>query len=55
MADGKMDFRQKIEDNGRLQKDSKDKMKHWRKRHEDLELVYVEYVHAHIQVDLIIQ
>lgn len=37
-----MDIKQKMEDNGRIQKDSKDKHKHWRKRHEELELVYVE-------------
>ncbi|WWC73446.1 uncharacterized protein I206_107416 [Kwoniella pini CBS 10737] len=37
-----MDIKQKIEDNGRLQKDSKDKYKHWKKRHEDLELVYID-------------
>lgn len=37
-----MDLKQKIEDNGRLQKDSRDKLKHWSKRHEELELVYVE-------------
>ncbi|WWC65608.1 uncharacterized protein I303_108228 [Kwoniella dejecticola CBS 10117] len=37
-----MDIKQKIEDNGRLQKDSKDKHKHWRKRHEELELVYID-------------
>ena len=37
-----MDMKQKIEDNGRIQKDSKDKLKHWRKRHDELELAYVE-------------
>ncbi|WVR08284.1 hypothetical protein IAU60_005331 [Kwoniella sp. DSM 27419] len=37
-----MDIKQKIDDNGRIQKDSKDKYKHWRKRHEDLELVYID-------------
>lgn len=40
-----MDIKQKIEDNTRLQKDSRDKHKHWKKRHEELELVYVEYAH----------
>ena len=39
-----MDIKQKIEDNHRLQKDSKDKLKHWRKRHDELELTYIEYV-----------
>ncbi|OCF77743.1 hypothetical protein I204_01743 [Kwoniella mangroviensis CBS 8886] len=37
-----MDIKQKIEDNARIQKDSKDKYKHWRKRHEELELVYID-------------
>jgi structural maintenance of chromosome 4 len=37
-----MDIKQKIEDNGRVQKDSRDKLKHWRKRHDELELSYVE-------------
>ena len=37
-----MDIKQKIEDNGRIQKDSRDKFKHWNKRHEELELAYVE-------------
>ncbi|KAL7424908.1 Structural maintenance of chromosomes protein 4 [Cryptotrichosporon argae] len=37
-----MDIKQKIEDNGRAQKDSKDKYRHWKKRHEELELVYVD-------------
>ncbi|WRT69435.1 uncharacterized protein IL334_006421 [Kwoniella shivajii] len=37
-----MDIKQKIEDNARIQKDSKDKFKHWRKRHEELELVYID-------------
>ncbi|WWD20077.1 hypothetical protein CI109_104551 [Kwoniella shandongensis] len=37
-----MDIKQKIEDNGRIQKDSKDKYRHWRKRHEELELVYID-------------
>lgn len=37
-----MDMKQKIEDNGRIQKDSRDKLKHWSKRHEELELAYVE-------------
>ncbi|WOO77651.1 Structural maintenance of chromosome0s protein 4 [Vanrija pseudolonga] len=37
-----MDIKQKIEDNGRVQKDSKDKYRHWSKRHEELELVYID-------------
>lgn len=37
-----MDIKQKIEDNARVQKDSKDKLRHWRKRHDELELAYVE-------------
>lgn len=37
-----MDIKQKIEDNGRIQKDSKDKMKHWKKRHDELELAYID-------------
>ncbi|WVQ96218.1 hypothetical protein IAU59_003322 [Kwoniella sp. CBS 9459] len=37
-----MDIKQKIEDNGRIQKDSKDKYRHWKKRHEELELVYID-------------
>ncbi|WWC93076.1 uncharacterized protein L201_008041 [Kwoniella dendrophila CBS 6074] len=37
-----MDIKQKMEDNARIQKDSKDKYKHWRKRHEELELVYID-------------
>ncbi len=41
-ADGQMDITQKIEDNARIQKDSKDKLRHWRKRHDELELAYVE-------------
>ena len=39
-----VDIKQKIEDNGRIQTDSKDKFKHWSRRHEELELVYVELV-----------
>lgn len=37
-----MDIKQKIEDNARVQKDSKDKYKHWAKRHAELELVYID-------------
>ncbi|KAK8849453.1 hypothetical protein IAR55_004786 [Kwoniella newhampshirensis] len=37
-----MDIKQKMEDNARIQKDSKDKYRHWRKRHEELELVYID-------------
>lgn len=37
-----MDIKQKIEDNARIQKDSKDKLKHWRKRHDELRLEQVE-------------
>jgi structural maintenance of chromosome 4 len=37
-----MDIKQKIEDNQRIQKDSKDKLRHWTKRHDDLELAYIE-------------
>ncbi|KAK4685041.1 structural maintenance of chromosome 4, partial [Tremellales sp. Uapishka_1] len=37
-----MDIKQKIEDNGRIQKDSRDKHRHWSKRHEELELAYVD-------------
>ncbi|TXT13312.1 hypothetical protein VHUM_00679 [Vanrija humicola] len=37
-----MDIKQKIEDNSRVQKDSKDKYRHWSKRHEELELVYID-------------
>ncbi|KAL1408278.1 Structural maintenance of chromosomes protein 4 [Vanrija albida] len=37
-----MDIKQKIEDNGRVQKDSKDKYRHWSKRHEELELAYID-------------
>ncbi len=40
----KMEIKQKIEDNGRIQNDSKDKFKHWSRRHEELELVYVECI-----------
>ena len=39
-----MDIKQKIEDNSRNQKDSTDKLKHWRKRHAELELHHVEWV-----------
>lgn len=39
-----MDIKQKIEDNGRVQKDSRDKLKHWKRRHEELQLTYIEYV-----------
>lgn len=39
-----MDLKQKIDDNARAQKDSKDKYKHWAKRHEELELAYIECV-----------
>lgn len=41
-----MEIKQKIDDNARVQKDSKDKLKHWSKRHEELELVEVESVSA---------
>lgn len=37
-----MDIKQQIDDNTRIQKDSKDKHKHWKKRHDELELIYVE-------------
>ncbi|BEI96156.1 hypothetical protein CcaverHIS631_0111050 [Cutaneotrichosporon cavernicola] len=37
-----MDLKQKIEDNVRAQKDSKDKYKHWAKRHEELGLAYID-------------
>ena len=37
-----MDLKQKIDDNGKMQKDSRDKLKHWKKRHDELELAYVE-------------
>ena len=37
-----MDIKQKIEDNQRMQKDSGDKLKHWKKRHNELELAYIE-------------
>ncbi|RSH93703.1 hypothetical protein EHS25_006350 [Saitozyma podzolica] len=37
-----MDIKQKIEDNQRIQKDSKDKLRHWTKRHDDLELAYID-------------
>lgn len=40
----KMDLQQKIDDNVRAQKDSQDKYKHWAKRHEELELAYIECV-----------
>ncbi|ODN78385.1 hypothetical protein L202_04024 [Cryptococcus amylolentus CBS 6039] len=37
-----MELKQKIDDSTRSQKDSKDKYKHWLKRHETLELVYID-------------
>lgn len=37
-----VDIKQKLEDNVRLQKDSKDKHRHWAKRHDELELAYVD-------------
>ncbi|WVQ75201.1 hypothetical protein IAR50_004812 [Cryptococcus sp. DSM 104548] len=37
-----MELKQKIDDSMRSQKDSKDKYKHWLKRHETLELVYID-------------
>lgn len=39
-----MDLKQKIDDNVRAQKDSKDRYKHWAKKHEELELAYIECV-----------
>jgi structural maintenance of chromosome 4 len=39
-----MDIKQKIEDNQKIQKDSRDKHRHWLKRHDELELQFVEYV-----------
>jgi structural maintenance of chromosome 4 len=37
-----MDIKQKIEDNQKIQKDSRGKHEHWRKRHDELELQYIE-------------
>lgn len=37
-----VDIKQKLEDNVRLQKDSKDKYRHWAKRHDELELAYID-------------
>lgn len=37
-----VDIKQKLEDNMRLQKDSKDKHRHWAKRHDELELAYID-------------
>lgn len=37
-----MDLQQKIDDNARIQKDSKAKYQHWSKQHEELELAFVE-------------
>jgi structural maintenance of chromosome 4 len=37
-----MDYKQKIEDGSKMGKDCKRKYEHWRARHEELELVYVE-------------
>lgn len=37
-----MEIKQNIEDNTRVQKDSKDKLRHWEKRHNELELVFIE-------------
>ncbi|ORX37975.1 RecF/RecN/SMC N terminal domain-domain-containing protein [Kockovaella imperatae] len=37
-----MDIKQKIEDSQRVQKDSSDKLKHWKKRHAELELAYID-------------
>lgn len=37
-----VDIKQKLEDNVRLQKDSKDKHRHWAKRHNELELAYID-------------
>ncbi len=39
-----MDIKQKLEDNARIQKESKVKFKHWQNRHDELELVHVECV-----------
>lgn len=41
-ADSQMDIKQKIEDNQRIQKDSKAKLTHWQARHKELKLIYVE-------------
>jgi len=37
-----MDIKQKIKDNMGIQKDSADKLKYWTKKHDELELAYVE-------------
>lgn len=42
MLTGQMDIKQKIEDNQRIQKDSKAKLKHWREKHSELKLTYIE-------------
>lgn len=37
-----MDIKQKLEDNTRVQKESKNKLKHWANRHQELELVHID-------------
>jgi structural maintenance of chromosome 4 len=37
-----MDIKQKLEDNSRIQKESKVKFKHWQNRHQELELAHIE-------------
>ena len=37
-----MDLKQKIDDNGKMGKDCKRKLDHWKERHDELELAYVE-------------
>lgn len=39
-----MDIKQKLEDNTRIQKESKTKLKYWQARHDELELIQIEYV-----------
>jgi structural maintenance of chromosome 4 len=39
-----MDIKQKLEDNARIQKESKNKLKYWQARHDELELIQIEYV-----------
>lgn len=37
-----MDIKQKLEDNARIQKESKTKLKHWTSRHQELELIAID-------------
>ncbi|KAJ9102655.1 hypothetical protein QFC19_004764 [Naganishia cerealis] len=37
-----MDIKQKLEDNARIQKESKNKLKYWQARHDELELIQID-------------